>query len=283
MSALFEIIVNSLVDGKLPRDFSLPSIDDGKIKWADGAMDGVTLYHMGTSAADENELVLMEQAVRATAEGNLEKSIELFTELGKLKSALSLIDNLQQFIIEHQNELTARNVLVTSAKIVRQSEDRECVKYGLAMLELFNIGKIEELISMVTTIGLSDEFTLFALFILLKLEDGNERIFELAKKVHGWGRIHAIERLEPSTDEIKNWILMEGVHNDILPAYSALTCWNKANVAQIIKGDLSEDMVKGIKDIINGLLDEGPVAGCSTIKDWEECLKIFEEKEKMYY
>lgn len=282
MSALFELIVNSIVEGELPGDFSLPSIDDGKIKWADGAMDGVTLYHMGTSPADENELALMEQAVRATGEGNVEKAIELFTELGKLKSALSLIDDLQQFIIEHQTELPIRNVLVTSAKIIRHSEDRECVKYGLAMLELLNIGGISELISMVSTVGLSDEFTLFALFILMKLEDGNERVFELAKKVHGWGRIHAVERLEPTNDEIRNWILMEGVHNDVMPAYSALTCWNKAKVAEIIKGDLSEDMVKGIRDIINGLMDEGPVSGCSAIKGWNEYLKTFEEKEKMY-
>lgn len=136
MKSLFDIINSSLIEGVLPENFSLPSIDDGKIKWADGAMDGVAIYHMGRTEADEKDLALMEEAVRASAASDYDKAVELFTELGKQKRALELIDDVQKFIIEHSDELPARNVFKTSVDIITKSDDRECVKYGLSMLEV---------------------------------------------------------------------------------------------------------------------------------------------------
>ena len=46
--SLFEYISSAVVNGELPEDFSLPSMtdDENEVKWADGAMDGVTMYHM---------------------------------------------------------------------------------------------------------------------------------------------------------------------------------------------------------------------------------------------
>ena len=280
MKALFDIIRSSVVEGKLPEDFSLPGVDDGKIKWADGAMDGVAIYHMGRTEADEKDLALMEEAVRASAASDYNKAIELFTELGKQKRALELIDEVQKFIIEHSDELPAGNVFKTSVDIIIKSDDRECVKYGLSMLELFNISANKNLIYAVMTLGFSDEFTLFALFILLKLDNGNELVFELAKRVCGWGRVHAIERLEPINDEIKDWILKEGINNNVLPAYSALTCWKKAEVVERLKGDLTEDEFRGIREIIAELLNEGPVLGCSVIEGWDRYVEMFLEKAK---
>lgn len=281
MKSLFDIINSSLIEGVLPKNFSLPSIDDGKIKWADGAIDGVAIYHMGRTEADEKDLALMEEAVRASAASDYDKAVELFTELGKQKRALELIDDVQKFIIEHSDELPARNVFKTSVDIITKSDDRECVKYGLSMLELFNLNGNNELISKVMTLGLSDEFTLFALFILLRLDNGNELVFELAKKVRGWGRIHAVERLEPVNDEIKDWILKEGIDNNVLSAYSALTCFNKADVCERMKGDLTEDEFRGVREIIAELLNEGPVLGCSVIEGWDKYVEMFLEKAKL--
>ena len=47
--SLFEVIKENMVNGELPGDFSLPreEADEGELKWADGAMDGVRCYHMG--------------------------------------------------------------------------------------------------------------------------------------------------------------------------------------------------------------------------------------------
>ena len=47
--SLFEVIKENMVNGELTGDFSLPreGADEGELKWADGAMDGVRCYHMG--------------------------------------------------------------------------------------------------------------------------------------------------------------------------------------------------------------------------------------------
>ncbi|MCR5165860.1 MAG: hypothetical protein K6C13_01380 [Oscillospiraceae bacterium] len=45
---LIELIKNNLLNGELPDSFSLPKDDDpNKVKWADGAFDGVSIFHMG--------------------------------------------------------------------------------------------------------------------------------------------------------------------------------------------------------------------------------------------
>ena len=44
--SIYELIKSSIQsDGSLPKDFSLPQEETDGISWADGAMDGVFLYH----------------------------------------------------------------------------------------------------------------------------------------------------------------------------------------------------------------------------------------------
>ena len=76
-----------------------------------------------------------------------------------------------------------------------------------------NVETDEETIEKVKTLALSDEFTLYCLYILLNLENSNEEIFKIAKKVKGWGRIYSVKYLKVTNDEIKEWILEEGCHN----------------------------------------------------------------------
>ena len=150
------------------------------------------------------------------------------------------------------------------------SKDKECVKYGLSMLGVFNIHGNEELKENVRTVGLCDEFTIFAISVMYKWPDGNEEIWKLARKVHGWGRIHACRNLNPLTEEIKRWFLLDGVHNNIMLSYSALVCWEKTDVENALKSNISKAEFDGIRDIIRGLLDEGPVFGMSVIEDRDE-------------
>jgi len=65
------------------------------------------------------------------------------------------------------------------------------------------------------------------MIFLKNLKNSNEEIFEIAKKVKGWGRIYSVKYLKVTNDEIKEWILEEGCHNEIDPAYTALTCAKK--------------------------------------------------------
>lgn len=59
-------------------------------------------------------------------------------------------------------------------------------------------------------------------------------MWEAARHVSGWGRIHAVAQLEPSSDAIRRWLLLEGWHNDVMPEYSALTCVEKSGLAEVL-------------------------------------------------
>ena len=277
MAALFEYIASAAVNGELPEDFSLPGLtdDENELKWADGALDGVTMYHMTIPEITKDDRTLISDAVRAADMRDYDLADSLFKMLGRHLQAIVVIDDLQSYIIDNQSKLNAKNLFEYAMHLLFESDNRECVKFGLSLLELFKTDDKNDLKKSIRTIGLSDEFALFAIFVMLKWKDGNREIWELAKKIHGWGRIHAIERIEPDSEEIRHWILMEGVHNDVMPAYSALTCWNKSGAEEILRGDPTKEEFSAIGDIITGLLDEGPVAGISAIGNYDEILSVF--------
>ena len=279
MTTLFEYISSAVVDGELPGDFSLPDLadDENELKWADGALDGVTMYHMTIPEIGKGDRTLISDAVRAASKGDYDLADSLFKMLGKHLQAIIVIDDLHSYIIDNQSKLNAKNLFEYAIHLLFESDNRECVKFGLSLLELFKMNDKNDLKEVIRTIGLSDEFALFAIFVMLKWENGNNEIWELAKKLHGWGRIHAVERIEPDTAEIRNWMLMEGIHNDVMPAYSALACWKKSNAEDILRNGPSREEFKAIGEIIYGLLDEGPVPGISKIQNSDEILSVYLE------
>ena len=69
MVPLFEYISSAVVNGELPRDFSLPDLTDDKneLRWADGARDGVTMYHISIPEISKDDRTLISDAVRAAS------------------------------------------------------------------------------------------------------------------------------------------------------------------------------------------------------------------------
>ena len=54
----------------------------------------------------------------------------------------------------------------------------------------------------------------------LKVNSGS-----LATHVHGWGRVHLVERLESTNNaEIKEWLLRDGYKNSVMYEYLAYPC-----------------------------------------------------------
>ena len=279
MSSLFEYISSAAAGGVLPEGFSLPEITDSenRLKWVDGAYDGVSVYHMGFQEPGDDIAPLTAAALSAASEGDTDKADKLFCELGRKARALSVIDTMQEYIVEHHDELSAGMIYNYAVHLLTESDDRECVKTGFSLLEMLPTDDNEDLKDVIRTIGLSDEFTLFAIFVMRSWANGNDEIFRLAQKVHGWGRIHAIERLEPDTEEIRRWLLLEGVHNGVMPAYSALTCWQNSGAWEVLKAGPSREEFTGIRDIIEGMLDEGPVEGLSGLENRKEIALRFLE------
>ena len=275
--SIYELIKNSIQsNGELPEDFRLPLKDPNGIPWADGAMDGVYIYH---TVGNEEDIEPLKNIVFQISEGKFE---EAQTNLDKLDfSMVSRTNSLLSWIIQEQKQINLNNLYEFASSQLVTTKNIEIIKFCLSILAIMNVETDEETIEKVKILALSDEFTLYCLNIFVKLENSNKEIFEIAKKVKGWGRVHSIGYLEATNDEIKEWILEEGCHNYVLPAYTAYTCAKKINLIEILNQDkISSKKFNDISYLMNALLDEEAITGISTLEDKELLIERYLEKAK---
>ena len=275
--SIYELIKNSIqANGELPENFILPPKDPNGVPWADGAMDGVYIYH---TVGNEEDIEPLKNIVFQISEGKFE---EAETNLDKLDfSMVSRTNSLLSWIIQEQKQINLNNLYEFASSQLSTSKNIEVIKFCLSVLAIMNVETDEETIEKVKILALSDEFTLYCLNIFVKLENSNEEIFKIAKKVKGWGRVHSIGYLEVTNDEIKEWILEEGCHNDVLLAYTAYTCAKKINLVEILNEDkISSKKFNDISYLMNALLDESAITGMSALEDRELLIERYLEKAK---
>ena len=268
--SILSIIKDNMTDKGLPDDFSLGSLiasndNNSFVKFADGALDGMTMYHMGRSELTDEGAALIEKAFSLLddTQGITDTMKELFAKL----RPISAIDYIQQYVMQHTETLSA-NAVHSYAVQCLDSGEVDIVKLGLILTELF-VEKDENVKDKIRTLGLSDEFTIFCVFNMLNWENGNDEIFRLAQKVHGWGRIHAVERLDPVNSEIKEWLLREGIDNRVMSEYSAPDVYEKADIRQLLAGDMTDEQTDEIAAVLGAMFAEGPVRGISGLDDDE--------------
>jgi hypothetical protein len=85
-------------------------------------------------------------------------------------------------------------------------------------------------------------------------------IWKLAKQVHGWGRIRAVERLaKTQSSEIKAWLLREGLQNAVMFEYSAYTCAISGGLLDALQGEtIDDELLTGAAQILEALVRGGP-------------------------
>ena len=267
---MLDYIRENLNDGYLPEGFSLPeprSDDDGQL-FVDGAFDGILLFH---SDPEINELGELEDIIKQAAEGENEDILadteEYFKKTGY--SVLTLADNVQNFILKNQQELDPNNIFRYAIWLTVDSPDKECVKLGLTILELFGDFS-DKLIDAILDLSACNEFTLYCMWAVKSLDNANDLVFEMAKRADGWGKIEAVNDLEPTTDEIKEWLLYEGTRNSIYPGYSAITVFKKAGVMELLENGLTKEIFPAVCYIIIFLLLDGPTIGIKAFGDDEQ-------------
>ena len=275
--SIYELIKNSIQNnGELPEDFKLPPKDPNGVPWADGAMDGVYIYH---TVGNEEDIEPLKNIVFQISEGKFE---EAETNLDKLDfSMVSRTNSLLSWIIQEQKQINLNNLYEFASSRLVTTKNIEVIKFCLSVLAIMNVETDAETIEKVKILALSDEFTLYCLNIFVKLENSNKEIFEIAKKVKGWGRVHSIGYLEVTNDEIKEWILEEGCHNYVLPAYTAYTCAKKINLIEILnENKISNKKFNDISYLMNALLDETAITGMSALENRELLIERYLEKAK---
>lgn len=212
---IFEIIADRLRQTEfkdddiitLGKDFSLPNDEEG-LKYIDGAKDGISVYHMGAAEITQKDIEEINTVITLANTGDYDQADSVLEKLCERIRVVNFIDELQDCILARKDEIEDK-FYIYSLHLMTQSANIECVKAGMMIQELF--GQSDEVKGMVRTLGLSDEFTLYSVFIMRNWENGNTEIMNIAKSVNGWGKVHAVHYIEPDTEEIKYWLLTGAV------------------------------------------------------------------------
>ena len=275
--SIYELIKSSIQsDGSLPENFSLPQEETDGISWADGAMDGVFLYH---TARNEDSIEPLKDIIFQISEGKFEEADNNLNNLNF--SMVSIKIPLLKWIFQERENINADNLYKFAISQLTTSKNKECIKFSLSVLLLIGVENDAETLEKIKILALSDEFTLYCLNIIEHLENSNNKIFEIAKKVKGWGRIHSIPYLQVTNNEIKEWILEKGCHNEVVPSYTALTCAKKINLLEILNEEnISNKRFNNISYLVAALLDEGAATGISALENKEVLIEKYLEKAK---
>ncbi|MFG2001037.1 hypothetical protein ACGFNU_18005 [Spirillospora sp. NPDC048911] len=238
--------------------------------WAPGAQDGVLLYHWG-GAAEPREVERLREAVTAAVRGRA--GYDELIETVREARVISVVDDLLGWV--RGSGLDPEAIYQLAYRLATRAGDREAVKLGIALLGLYSADHHrDELL----TLGRHDEFTIFAMVALTNSDgDVEADLWDLARNVTGWGRIHLVERLADTGDPlIRDWILREGFRNDVMDQYLAGVAATAGDLAGRLADAPDDDLLIAASDLFDVLCEDGgPVEGISGYDDGERAAGLF--------
>jgi hypothetical protein len=276
--SIYENIKSSVAeDAKLSRDFSLEEPKaPNQISFAPGMIDGAGVvghYNPGNPKKDAARITKsLRKFLKTGKQARIDEIDKIISETG----ALSVVDLILTDIQNDHAGIDAPKLIECALGFAAESSNPNLIKLGIALLGLYDFGENSDVTGIIETLALYDEFTLYSVVAAFNWTNGNDIIFRIAKRVDGWGKIQAVERLEPENDEIREWILREGCSNAIMDAYHGVTCAEKGDLINALRKDNMDDrLFDSVSVIMDALLDEGPVAGISEYEHAEEALTLY--------
>ncbi|AWB43481.1 limonene hydroxylase [Paenibacillus sp. CAA11] len=245
------------LEGDLPDDEEFWAGD--KMRLVAGGMDGIIAHHGAGSDPDKDIQELLNLLVQQTQSPSDQTRKATYEKLIQDQLLISNIDTILRGIRETSG--IKPGPLYYEAKwFAEHGAHRNVVKFGIALLGLFDSQSAEAVQELIFTLGRHDEFTLYAVVAIQNgLENSNDTLFKLAQKVDGWGKIHIVERLEPNSQKIKDWLLRDGCQNRIMDEYLAWTCAMNGELhAALTAQELDQELFEGATDILQALLNGGP-------------------------
>jgi hypothetical protein len=257
------------IGDKLPDDSRM--YNESALRWVSGGRDGTMVHHGSGSKRSINKIAHLIKQI--SVNGELKDKILIYNMLVE-DSIIGLIDPVLDKIV--QLDVYPQPYLLDWAKwLAFESPDRGPVKFGIALLGL--IGD-QDNIEKLMVLGKHDEFTLYVAVALSNtIEDFEDYLWQLAKQVNGWGRIHLVESLAKTNNpEIKHWMVREGYKNSVLYEYLAYTCATTGNLKdELAQNDPGADLLTSAGEIIEALIKGGPAENIDIYKDAAEVTELY--------
>ena len=237
-----------------------------RVRWVAGGLDGALGAHGGPGEKRNAAASVFGSLKRATRVASVTNLQRLYDSVAT-NATIDYVDPFLELLVNDATLQTGR-VHQFAKWFAQTAPDREVVKWALATLGVVSRDEVDLLV----TFGRHEEFTLYAVVAVKNSASHPGRVmWELARQVKGWGRIHAIEHLAGTEDsEIKRWMLREGYDNSIMLEYTALTCATSGGLLEALSEEAVDDeLLKGAGEIIDALIagDGGPATGISDYTD----------------
>lgn len=275
--------------GRLPRDYSLqqalePEGPAGGFYYSDGFMEGnITGLDKGGEESPE-----LQDGLSQILEGEYDRAVQTlqaFFSDGEDHLMNAYVESVQQWIDDHRDTLDPEPLIWFADRLLQEADQSEIIKFALSLLEFFDLHQEEELAEEIRLLAKCNEFTLFCVRNFLQWKNGQEEIWQTARQVYGWGRIAALEYLDPRTAQIRQWMLEEGWDNDVNPEYTARLLAENVDLLGVLEQPtLTAKAFEGAEALVDALLVDEPVPGISRIRQpvklLTEFLRHCEEQEK---
>jgi hypothetical protein len=251
---------------------TLLDISRGGAAWAAGALDGVFGHHVGMAKLENRSKEIIQalrELLRAANDANLKKLYGIVVAHEVLGAVDSLLNQAQADIeTDHGERLAAVGRYFSTG-----AGHPDAVKFGMVLLGAAGTPDDTQI---AMGLGAHDEFTFYAAVVLGRTAaDPEQRIWELAHRVHGWGRIQTVERLAHTQDSrIRDWLLREGFRNLVMNEYLACICARAGRLHEALaSSQVDPELLDGAADIFRALLTGGPAEG---VDDYEHAAEAAE-------
>lgn len=264
-------------NGSLPDDFRCEENDpdDRELKFVPGGLEGILTRHFSENGENAGKIA---RFFLDHSAGRPEEVLRLYEDTYAHLKTATLRDELLRTIAEQKDSFDAGRLAELACVMMTEGVKTEAVKMGLTLMALFCTSENERVKNILLTLGCCEDFTDYVFVNISDWPEAeqNQIYFSLAKQLHGWGKIDAVEHLLADTDEIREWLLCEGCKNSILYGYLGLECAVKCDyLSRLRQGGLNEKELQGARDIMEGLLDEGPCPGLSGLDAPEETIYFY--------
>ncbi|WP_189248199.1 hypothetical protein [Streptosporangium pseudovulgare] len=219
-------------------------------------LDGIRTHHFGVSPDVDAVTEVMGLLGALTSDEPFRAGLVRLHELLAGVSALTVADGLVHRL--RQGTLPAERVRWVGRHLAEHGTRREAVKTGLVLLGACGDERDRDLLLLLGTL---EEFTLYAAVALDRtLPDGRRAVYDLARRVRGWGRIHAVERLRGCDDpEIRDWLLRDGFRNEIMDEYLAHIAATTGGLYSALNvPEVDDALLDGAGGILAALAAGGP-------------------------
>ncbi len=252
--------------GLKPEGRILPDSDEAAgPAYVPGAADGARIVNRRVKA-DEKAADEIAELTAAAMTSRKPRAYERLYERLCASDPLTYVDRLLELIPSFR--IAPERIYDLGRRLVTGGRHRAPVKVGVSLFGFFESGYHVEV---VVTLARHEEFTYYVVKALSDgLEDAEAVLWQLARQVSGWGRIHAVRQLAeaPRRPDVLTWLLRRGFRNEIGNEYLALPVAVGGKLMRAMSGHvIDDDLLDAAVDIVRGLLRGGPLGGMDDYQD----------------